>query len=150
LNDNSKTVTGSFTLLQDATAQTASLQAINFTIGATVYTTTSAQLAVHNAVGSADQFILYGNVNNPFGEGVQGTTEDFYLTFNPFTLKAFDLAYSEANPTYFVRHSTGTNLSLALAASAVPEPASWAMMIAGFGVVGAVMRRRPQMSVRFA
>ena len=27
-------------------------------------------------------------------------------------------------------------------AGAVPEPASWAMMIAGFGLVGAVMRRR--------
>jgi hypothetical protein len=27
--------------------------------------------------------------------------------------------------------------------SAVPEPASWAMMLVGFGLVGAVMRRRP-------
>lgn len=27
--------------------------------------------------------------------------------------------------------------------SAIPEPASWAMMIAGFGAVGGVMRRRP-------
>jgi PEP-CTERM motif len=26
---------------------------------------------------------------------------------------------------------------------AIPEPASWAMMIAGFGLVGAAMRRRP-------
>ena len=26
--------------------------------------------------------------------------------------------------------------------NAVPEPASWAMMIAGFGLVGAAMRRR--------
>ncbi|WP_253717023.1 PEPxxWA-CTERM sorting domain-containing protein [Sphingomonas sp. AP4-R1] len=34
-------------------------------------------------------------------------------------------------------------------ASAVPEPASWAMMIGGFGLVGAAMRRR-RVSVRFA
>lgn len=33
---------------------------------------------------------------------------------------------------------TVTNLS----SGAVPEPASWAMLIAGFGLVGAVMRRR--------
>jgi hypothetical protein len=26
--------------------------------------------------------------------------------------------------------------------TAVPEPASWAMLIAGFGLTGAVMRRR--------
>jgi len=32
---------------------------------------------------------------------------------------------------------------------AVPEPASWAMMIAGFGLVGSAMRRR-SLSVRFA
>ena len=35
------------------------------------------------------------------------------------------------------------------AAAAVPEPATWAMMIMGFGLVGASMRRR-QVSVRFA
>jgi hypothetical protein len=34
-------------------------------------------------------------------------------------------------------------------AAGVPEPASWAMMIAGFGAVGAGMRRRTR-SVRFA
>jgi hypothetical protein len=34
-------------------------------------------------------------------------------------------------------------------AQAVPEPATWAMMIAGFGLVGASMRRR-KVSVRFA
>ncbi|WP_404709946.1 PEPxxWA-CTERM sorting domain-containing protein [Sphingomonas sp. MMS24-J13] len=33
---------------------------------------------------------------------------------------------------------------------AVPEPASWAMMIGGFGMVGATLRRRQRTTVRFA
>jgi choice-of-anchor C domain-containing protein len=33
--------------------------------------------------------------------------------------------------------------NVAVVANPVPEPASWAMMIAGFGLVGAMMRRRP-------
>lgn len=33
--------------------------------------------------------------------------------------------------------------SISLTAAAIPEPASWAMLIAGFGLVGASLRRRP-------
>ena len=36
------------------------------------------------------------------------------------------------------------------AVAAVPEPATWAMMIAGFGGVGFAMRRSRKLSVRFA
>ncbi len=36
------------------------------------------------------------------------------------------------------------NLTLASAGAVVPEPASWAMLIVGFGIVGAAMRRRPK------
>jgi hypothetical protein len=32
----------------------------------------------------------------------------------------------------------------------VPEPATWAMFIGGFGLIGAAMRRRQRVSVRFA
>jgi hypothetical protein len=34
--------------------------------------------------------------------------------------------------------------------AAVPEPATWAMMLAGFGIVGGAMRRRQRTSVSFA
>jgi hypothetical protein len=34
--------------------------------------------------------------------------------------------------------------------AAVPEPASWAMMIGGFGMIGAAMRRRIRTNIRFA
>ena len=32
----------------------------------------------------------------------------------------------------------------------VPEPATWAMMLAGFGLIGAAMRRRQKVAVRYA
>jgi len=151
LNDGSKTVTGAFTLLQDSTTKTASLQSIDFKIGSTIYNTTTAILTrLEVAADSPQAFRLWGNVNNPFGQGVQGTTEDFSLDFNPFTLATWNLLYSEANPTYFVHSSTGSNLTIAAAAPAVPEPATWAMMIGGFGLAGAAMRRRARPAVRFA
>jgi hypothetical protein len=40
--------------------------------------------------------------------------------------------------------------NLSFSAAAVPEPASWAMMIAGFGLVGAAMRRRTKTQLRYA
>jgi PEP-CTERM motif len=40
--------------------------------------------------------------------------------------------------------------NVAVTPGAVPEPASWVMLIAGFGLVGAAMRRRPQVSVTYA
>lgn len=39
---------------------------------------------------------------------------------------------------------------LAFRIAAVPEPASWAMMLAGFGVIGAAMRSRRSAKVTFA
>jgi hypothetical protein len=40
-------------------------------------------------------------------------------------------------------------MDLRVVGGAVPEPASWAMMIAGLGGVGMAMRRR-KMAIRFA
>jgi hypothetical protein len=53
------------------------------------------------------------------------------------------------NTLQFVVHDTGVpmafrtdNMSLTANLSAVPEPATWAMMIIGFGLVGSTVRRR--------
>jgi len=49
-----------------------------------------------------------------------------------------------SNATY-----AGT-INVAAATPAVPEPASWAMMIAGFGLVGTAMRRRASVQTSYA
>ena len=41
-------------------------------------------------------------------------------------------------------------IASALSPTAVPEPASWALMIAGFGLVGGAMRSRAKVTVRYA
>lgn len=46
-----------------------------------------------------------------------------------------------------VQTFTGATVNLG---GAVPEPASWAMMLAGFGLVGGAMRSRRRATVRFA
>lgn len=51
---------------------------------------------------------------------------------------------------YYTLGSNTITLHIGEAApAAVPEPASWMLMIAGFGAVGAAMRRRHKVAVRF-
>ena len=55
--------------------------------------------------------------------------------------------------TFRLTNANGNPLSIngsVSAISAVPEPAAWALMILGFGVVGASMRRRQSVRVTFA
>jgi len=42
------------------------------------------------------------------------------------------------------------NVGAVLSTSAVPEPASWAMFVGGFGALGAALRRRRSVTVAFA
>jgi hypothetical protein len=57
------------------------------------------------------------------------------------------LSYSVAGGATYGADRLGT---VTVSRSAAPEPASWAMMVGGFGVIGGAMRRRQRTSVRFA
>ena len=64
------------------------------------------------------------------------------------------LFYQDSAPSYRITTLTGGFASGFVTASsspaAVPEAATWAMMISGFGAVGAAMRRRRQLRTSFA
>ena len=58
-------------------------------------------------------------------------------------------AVDNVNVAFSGGRTVSSNFEVAATTPAVPEPATWAMMIAGFGLVGATMRRR-KASVAFA
>ena len=59
----------------------------------------------------------------------------------PFAVDAFAFRGIDGGGT-MIKSFTITGSYIIMAGSAVPEPASWAMLIAGFGLTGAAMRRR--------
>ena len=64
-----------------------------------------------------------------------------------FKLGSFDLALQPKNVSTDVQ-TFDQRVTISLAASAVPEPSTWAMMICGFGLVGGAMRRRGRQALR--
>lgn len=77
----------------------------------------------------------------------QGINADYEAAFR--SSRAFadpyfniDPDFLAANPGFSLAFSPGVGNTLAPPGGAVPEPATWAMMIAGFGAVGSAMRSR--------
>jgi hypothetical protein len=74
---------------------------------------------------------------------MSGSSNDFTLSIGAASLANHDSVYTafsfaNANVTNFFR---ANELRIA-DVTGVPEPASWALMIAGFGLAGAALRRR--------
>jgi PEP-CTERM motif len=65
------------------------------------------------------------------------------LSYGFGSLNAGDsLTFRIDNAGNYTNDSIGTRFTATLAAGAVPEPATWFMMLLGFGFVGAVLRRK--------
>ena len=69
-----------------------------------------------------------------FGYGVAGDNN----IYNPYNLDGQYIEYTGYN----IGNNPLTSFSVTQQAAGVPEPATWAMMLLGFAVVGAAMRRR--------
>lgn len=112
----------------------------------------------YDSMSGRQRFALFGNAASPWTGPFAGFSPiDFSFEatatqpIGPALPTELSLAKSPANyaRVRFIRNDvgeTGVLFSIdSLVASrgaAVPEPASWAMMIVGFGVAGAALRRR--------
>jgi hypothetical protein len=102
---------------------------------------------------------------NGFPTGVSAPNDNLFNPASPY-LDGFGFSYSAAGYNYNVYYSGGfaecsdttvacnndaryytiSNFTVSAATAAVPEPATWAMMIAGFGLMGFAMRRRSKVA----
>ena len=74
-----------------------------------------------------------------------------FVVFNPAAASAYDtFVASQAVQNEFSIERTGTLTIGTVANAAVPEPVSWAMMLGGFGLLGAAARRRTRRAVTYA
>ena len=72
------------------------------------------------------------------GGALTNSNGDYFFTFNPTYAPSFTAQYIALDGSGEYYSHTGT-----VSISAVPEPTSWALWIAGAGLAGAALRRRP-------
>lgn len=100
-----------------------------------------------------------GNNASPIAFDLTGITNINRSDPNFLTFTATgNIRYDGFDPTaaiflFSAQGTTATSFSATtISSSAVPEPATWAMMMLGFGALGTAMRRRPKINsrIRFA
>ena len=105
------------------------------------------RFAVDNRVSS---ITLNGITINGSG-GTFNTWTNFSSLANAFVAGNNTLTFNVVNAARRTGNPTGLRVEfLSSDVSAVPEAATWAMMIGGFGLLGLALRRRTAQSVRFA
>jgi hypothetical protein len=104
---------------------------------------------LQDGVSNSHQFGLR-QFNGVFGRQLYlpfsgiGTSATLIIENSSFGSNLFCMGVSDCTDTKLL--STGTSTGV-LGTGAVPEPASWAMLIAGFGLTGAAARRRRAVAV---
>ena len=158
-NGPNPTLTGNYTFSYDTVTDTYALTAVNFSLNGMTFTLANTGIqksAFAVSVGGTDN----GNLGTVGGVANGGVT-DFAIAINPVVpnpgnpqtpLTGRSFIYSLANSTQnYVTTNVTTTATAVAAPAGVPEPATWTMMIGGFGAAGAATRRRRLAGrVRFA
>ncbi|MEH3123875.1 MAG: PEPxxWA-CTERM sorting domain-containing protein [Sphingomonas phyllosphaerae] len=118
----------------DVDAQTAALKQLGFDwTGTTVAKVTGLNSATTVNFGTALKGVTYIAVHYGNGAGGPGNGTAFYRLDAGSNLSSITLGYKSASSNAVLY---ATNVG-----AAVPEPATWAMMVLGFGLAGYAMRR---------
>lgn len=131
-------------------ARDSSFGSSNFEVGIfttrSVYGSAAAALAAYQA-GTPIYHDWAHVVNGVVTSGTDGLLANPWIADpedGTYHLVVFDADGTRTNNT------GGISLRIDRVGDAVPEPATWAMMLAGFGAVGAAMRRARRRTVRFS
>ncbi|WP_293906213.1 PEPxxWA-CTERM sorting domain-containing protein [Phenylobacterium sp.] len=115
--------------------QTARFSGVFSTAGAST-------LLTFNVTSDDDVFVFIdGNYVDSTLDGIHAPKSDVFSTSVGAGGHTFNLFYADRHTVQAVLDFSVDGATLS---SGAPEPASWAMMIAGFGGVGAMLRRRRQ------
>ncbi len=108
--------------------------------------------------GPGGATIKIGALMGTFLAAPTGPSDYFLIGYGTtITLASITSVFGQVNDTYYPNDGGAflVDVSLRETSGAVPEPASWALMLAGFGLMGAAMRRangqrRTNLRVKFA
>lgn len=140
----------SFLLLADSVTWTGSSWSLRPVFRLDIAGPVSGTTAVGRSGSYSFEGVLNAPINTSLGASARttlpGTSADFFSTWKMTGIAVTDLAGNPIRP-FSLESGSGVDWSSLLPATppvagAIPEPASWALMIIGFGLVGKAARRR--------
>ena len=141
------------TVLYFLSANSAILNAVNgFDTGFSFFYTssTAAPVSVYSGLDGTGTLLGTINLTAQYNDNCTGDPNGTFCNFTNAGVSFSGIAHSidfggTANQTAYDNVTFGSPV-----AGGVPEPATWAMIIAGFGIIGVAMRRRQPARVSFA